>query len=232
MPDKAQTDIIMGLPGPRRSAEDYLEASMMNTILGIFGMMGRIGQSVREEQGLAYYAYSRLAGGLGPGAWTAAAGVAPDNVEQAVESIRAEIRRIQDEPVDAEELADSRAYRTGSLPVSLETNGALADDINATFGSFDAMKEQFNTAGATRFGSGWAWLTVSADGKLQISSTPNQDNPLMDVAEVKGSPILGLDVWEHAYYLRYQNLRPAYMQAWWDVVNWDKVSELYSAAKA
>lgn len=129
MPDKAQTDIIMGLPGPRRSAEDYLEASMMNTILGIFGMMGRIGQSVREEQGLAYYAYSRLAGGLGPGAWTAAAGVAPDNVEQAVDSIRAEIRRIQDEPVDAEELADSRAYRTGSLPVSLETNGALADAI-------------------------------------------------------------------------------------------------------
>ncbi|WP_028487332.1 superoxide dismutase [Thiomicrorhabdus chilensis] len=110
-------------------------------------------------------------------------------------------------------------------------SGALADDISATFGSFDAMKEKFNTAGATRFGSGWAWLTVSADGKLEISSTPNQDNPLMDVAEVKGTPILGLDVWEHAYYLRYQNLRPAYMQAWWDVVNWDKVSELYSAAK-
>ena len=110
-------------------------------------------------------------------------------------------------------------------------SGALADDINATFGSFDAMKEKFNTAGATRFGSGWAWLTVSADGKLEISSTPNQDNPLMDVAEVKGTPILGLDVWEHAYYLRYQNLRPAYMQAWWDVVNWNKVSELYSAAK-
>ncbi len=109
--------------------------------------------------------------------------------------------------------------------------GALADDINATFGSFDAMKEQFNTAGATRFGSGWAWLTVSADGKLEISSTPNQDNPLMDIAETKGTPILGLDVWEHAYYLRYQNLRPAYMQAWWDVVNWDKVSELYTAAK-
>ena len=109
--------------------------------------------------------------------------------------------------------------------------GALADDINATFGSFDAMKEQFNTAGATRFGSGWAWLTVGADGKLQISSTPNQDNPLMDCADVQGTPILGLDVWEHAYYLRYQNLRPAYMQAWWDVVNWDKVSELYSAAK-
>jgi superoxide dismutase, Fe-Mn family len=110
--------------------------------------------------------------------------------------------------------------------------GALADDINASFGGLDAMKEKFNTAGATRFGSGWAWLTVSADGKLEISSTPNQDNPLMDVAEVKGTPILGLDVWEHAYYLRYQNLRPAYMQAWWDVVNWDKVSELYAAAKA
>ncbi|MBO1926426.1 superoxide dismutase [Thiomicrorhabdus sp. 6S2-11] len=109
--------------------------------------------------------------------------------------------------------------------------GALAEDINATFGSLDAMKEKFQTAGATRFGSGWAWLTVSAEGKLEISSTPNQDNPLMDVAEVKGSPILGLDVWEHAYYLRYQNLRPAYMQAWWDVVNWNKVSELYEAAK-
>ncbi|PLA74018.1 superoxide dismutase [Hydrogenovibrio sp. SC-1] len=111
-------------------------------------------------------------------------------------------------------------------------SGALAEDINSTFGGLDAMKEKFNTAGATRFGSGWAWLTVSAEGKLEISSTPNQDNPLMDVAEVKGTPILGLDVWEHAYYLRYQNLRPAYMQAWWDVVNWDKVSELYTAAKA
>ena len=110
--------------------------------------------------------------------------------------------------------------------------GALADDINATFGSLDTLKEKFNTAGATRFGSGWAWLTLSADGKLEVSSTPNQDNPLMDVADVKGTPILGLDVWEHAYYLRYQNLRPAYMKAWWDVVNWNKVSELYAAAKA
>jgi len=109
--------------------------------------------------------------------------------------------------------------------------GALADDIASTFGSFDDMKAKFNTAGATQFGSGWAWLTVSADGKLEISSTPNQDNPLMDCAKTQGTPILGLDVWEHAYYLRYQNLRPAYMQAWWDVVNWDKVSELYSAAK-
>lgn len=109
--------------------------------------------------------------------------------------------------------------------------GALADDINATFGSLDEMKTKFQTAGATQFGSGWAWLTVSADGKLEISSTPNQDNPLMDVANTKGTPILALDVWEHAYYLRYQNLRPAYMQAWWDVVNWNKVSELYNGAK-
>ncbi|HIE40906.1 MAG TPA: superoxide dismutase [Thiomicrorhabdus sp.] len=109
--------------------------------------------------------------------------------------------------------------------------GALADDINTTFGNFDELKKQFNTAGATQFGSGWAWLTVSDEGKLEISSTPNQDNPLMDCAKTKGTPILGLDVWEHAYYLRYQNLRPAYMQAWWDVVNWNKVSELYAAAK-
>ncbi|MCB9422707.1 MAG: insulinase family protein [Ardenticatenaceae bacterium] len=126
IPDKSQTDIIMGLPGPLRSAPDYLDVSLMNTILGVFGMMGRIGQSVREEQGLAYYAYSRLNGGLGPSPWLASAGVAPDKVEQAVESIRAEINRIQTEPVDAEELADCQAYRTGSLPVSLETNSGLA----------------------------------------------------------------------------------------------------------
>lgn len=110
-------------------------------------------------------------------------------------------------------------------------SGALADDIKNTFGSLDEMKSQFNNAGATRFGSGWAWLTVSPEGKLEISSTPNQDNPLMDVAEVKGTPILGLDVWEHAYYLRYQNRRPDYMQAWWDVVNWNKVEALYNQAK-
>ncbi len=109
--------------------------------------------------------------------------------------------------------------------------GKLAEDINATFGSLDELKTKFNTAGATQFGSGWAWLTVSAEGKLEVSSTPNQDNPLMDCAKVQGTPILGLDVWEHAYYLRYQNLRPAYMQAWWDVVNWDKVSDIYSKAK-
>lgn len=129
MPDKHQVDIVLGLPGPRRSALDYLDASLMNTILGVFGMMGRIGLSVREEQGLAYYASSRLEGGLGPGPWTAAAGVAPDKVDQAIESIRHEIRRIQEEPVTAEELADSQAYRTGSLPMSLETNSGLVDII-------------------------------------------------------------------------------------------------------
>jgi len=107
--------------------------------------------------------------------------------------------------------------------------GDLGTAITATFGSFDAMREQFNQAAATRFGSGWAWLIVH-DGKLVITSTPNQDNPLMDIAEVKGTPILGLDVWEHAYYLHYQNRRPDYIGAWWNVVNWEEVSRRYAAA--
>jgi superoxide dismutase, Fe-Mn family len=109
--------------------------------------------------------------------------------------------------------------------------GALATAIDAAFGSFDQMRELFNKAAATRFGSGWAWLSVGADGKLAVSSTPNQDNPLMPVAEVKGSPILGLDIWEHAYYLHYQNRRPDYINAWWDVVNWDEVTRRFEAAK-
>jgi superoxide dismutase, Fe-Mn family len=108
-------------------------------------------------------------------------------------------------------------------------SGKLADVINAVFGSFDAFKEKFNNAGMTRFGSGWAWLIVK-DGKLEISSTPNQDNPLMDVAEVKGTPLLGVDVWEHAYYLKYQNKRAEYLAAFWNVVNWDKVNERFEAA--
>ena len=105
--------------------------------------------------------------------------------------------------------------------------GALKEAIETSFGSVDAMKEKFNAAAAGRFGSGWAWLVKTDDGKLKITSTPNQDNPLMDssIVDVTGTPILGLDVWEHAYYLKYQNRRPEYIQAWWNVVNWSKASE-------
>ncbi|WP_316844792.1 superoxide dismutase [Pedobacter psychrodurus] len=111
-----------------------------------------------------------------------------------------------------------------------EPTGDLAKAINETFGSFADLKTKLQEAGATRFGSGWAWLSVGADKKLQVSSTPNQDNPLMDIAEVKGTPILGIDVWEHAYYLKYQNKRPDYLAAIWNVVNWDAVAELYKKA--
>jgi Fe-Mn family superoxide dismutase len=110
-----------------------------------------------------------------------------------------------------------------------QPTGALMDAIVTSFGSFDAMKEQFNSAATTRFGSGWAWLIVH-DHKLAITSTPNQDNPLMDIAEVKGTPILGLDVWEHAYYLHYQNRRPDYIGAFWNVVNWSAVNAHFEAA--
>ncbi|RBL93778.1 superoxide dismutase [Chitinophaga flava] len=108
-------------------------------------------------------------------------------------------------------------------------SGKLAEAIDSTFGSFDAFKEKFNAAGATRFGSGWAWLLLK-DGKLEVTSTPNQDNPLMDVAEVKGTPILGVDVWEHAYYLKYQNRRPEYLNAFWNVIDWNAISKRYEAA--
>jgi Fe-Mn family superoxide dismutase len=108
-------------------------------------------------------------------------------------------------------------------------SGKLGDAINSTFGSFEAFQEKFNTAGTTRFGSGWAWLILK-DGKLEITSTPNQDNPLMDVAEVKGTPVLGVDVWEHAYYLKYQNRRPDYLKAVWNVINWKKVEEHFAKA--
>ena len=109
-------------------------------------------------------------------------------------------------------------------------SGDLAAAIDAKFGSFDKFKEEFANAAATRFGSGWAWLSVS-NGELVVSSTPNQDNPVMDIAETKGTPILGLDVWEHAYYLNYQNRRPDYISAFWNVVNWDEVAKRYAAAK-
>ena len=108
--------------------------------------------------------------------------------------------------------------------------GAVADAINSSFGSFDKFKEEFSKAGTTRFGSGWAWLTA-AGGKLTISSTPNQDNPLMDIAEVKGTPILGVDVWEHAYYLNYKNRRPDYLADFYNVINWDEVNKRLAAAK-
>lgn len=106
-----------------------------------------------------------------------------------------------------------------------QPTGRLADAINATFGSFDAFKEEFKKAATSRFGSGWAWLVADANGQLAVTSTPNQDNPLMDVAEQKGTPLLGLDVWEHAYYLKYQNKRPDYIEAFWNAVNWDAVAK-------
>lgn len=109
-----------------------------------------------------------------------------------------------------------------------EPTGALADAINSTFGSFANLKTQFNAAGAARFGSGWAWLVVNAGGSLAIVTTPNQDNPLMDGS---GTPILGADVWEHAYYLDYQNLRPAYLTAWWNTINWNAIAQNYAKAK-
>lgn len=106
---------------------------------------------------------------------------------------------------------------------------SLASAINSTFGSMDDLKEKMKAAGIGRFGSGFAWLIVK-DGALEVTSTPNQDNPLMDVADSQGSPILALDVWEHAYYLKYQNKRPDYIEAWWSVVNWDYVSSQYASA--
>ena len=130
MAEKTQSDIILGLPGPARAVPDYLEASMANTVLGVFGMMGRLGSTVREEQGLAYYAYSRLQGGLGPSPWFVSTGVAPEKVQQAIDSILHEIDRIIHEPIPEEELADSQAYRSGTLPVSLETNDGLATIIS------------------------------------------------------------------------------------------------------
>ena len=110
-------------------------------------------------------------------------------------------------------------------------SGDLAAAINEAFGSLEEFKKKFAEAGATRFGSGWAWLTADQSGKLQVSSTPNQDNPLMDVADVKGTPLLGMDVWEHAYYLKYQNKRPDYIAAFWNVVNWDAVADRFAQAK-
>jgi superoxide dismutase, Fe-Mn family len=112
-----------------------------------------------------------------------------------------------------------------------EPTGELGAAIAAKFGSVAAFKDEFKKAGLGRFGSGWAWLVVKADGEIAITSTPNQDNPLMDIAEVKGTPVIGLDVWEHAYYLKYQNKRPDYIDAFWNVVDWKAADALYVAAK-
>ena len=106
----------------------------------------------------------------------------------------------------------------------------MAESINKAFGSFDEFRKQFSEAGKTRFGSGWAWLCMDDEGGLFVSSTPNQDNPLMDIAEKKGTPLLTMDVWEHAYYLKYHNKRPDYVEAFWNVVNWDVVSRRYESA--
>lgn len=119
---------------------------------------------------------------------------------------------------------ESLAPAAGGAPT-----GKLAAALEAEFGSFEAFKEKFSTAGMTRFGSGWAWLLVQ-QGKLVVSSTPNQDNPLMDVAEVKGTPVLGVDVWEHAYYLKYQNRRADYLAAFWNVIDWNTIGKRYEAA--
>ncbi len=109
--------------------------------------------------------------------------------------------------------------------------GDLAKAIDAKFGSFDAFKEEFKKAATSRFGSGWAWLIGTGNGEVAVTSTANQDNPLMDVAEVKGTPIVGLDVWEHAYYLKYQNKRPDYIDAFWNVVDWDAAEKNFKEAK-
>lgn len=114
----------------------------------------------------------------------------------------------------------------GGVPV-----GTLGKAIDTKFGSFDAFKEEFKKASITRFGSGWAWLLTQKDGSVSVSSTPNQDNPLMDVADVKGFPVIGLDVWEHAYYLKFQNKRPDYVEAFWNVVDWNKAEARYLAAQ-
>ncbi len=144
------------------------------------------------------------------------------------EAIRAAVRNNGGGHANHSLFWKAMAAKGGGKPV-----GALAAAIDKTFGSFDAFKEAFGKAATTRFGSGWAWLIVKADKSLAITSTPNQDNPLMKgVAETVGDPILGLDVWEHAYYLKFQNLRPKYIETFWNVVNWPQIEKWYDEAQA
>jgi len=161
---------------------------------------------------------------------------APDLAAKALPDLLTSLPSIQDEAVrntirnnggghwNHRFFCESLSPRGGGVP-----DGALGEALTAAFGSFDAFKEKFAQAGMTRFGSGWAWLILK-DGKLEICSTPNQDNPLMDIAEQKGTPILGLDVWEHAYYLNYQNRRPDYIEAFYHIINWSEVEKRYLAA--
>jgi superoxide dismutase, Fe-Mn family len=165
-----------------------------------------------------------------------------DNLNKAIAGTEAENRSIEDlmgeiSKYPAAVRNNGGGHYNHSLfwetlgPNGGEPTGALADAIQESFGGLDGLKEKMNAAGTTRFGSGWAWLIVGEDGKLAVTSSPNQDNPLMDVAETKGTPIFGIDVWEHAYYLKYQNKRPDYLGAIWNVVNWDAVAKRYEAAK-
>src|SRR5579875_1468674 len=144
------------------------------------------------------------------------------NLNQVPEDIRTAVRNNAGGHANHTFFWQIMAPNAGGQPT-----GALAEAINQTFGSFDAFKEQFNKAAAGRFGSGWAWLTADNSGKLQIESTPNQDSPLMEGR----TPILGLDVWEHSYYLKYQNRRPEYVAAWWNVVNWPEANRRYEQAR-
>lgn len=165
-------------------------------------------------------------------------------------------KAVLQDPALAGQSLEQLVAKAGTLPVAIRNNAgghwnhsffwqsmtspaqsgqpspALETAINAKFGSLDAFKAAFKAAGTGRFGSGWVWLIVGSDGQLAITSTPNQDNPLMDVAETKGTPILGNDVWEHAYYLQYQNRRADYLDGWWRVVNWQAVSDRFAAATA
>jgi superoxide dismutase, Fe-Mn family len=144
------------------------------------------------------------------------------NITQVPESIRAAVRNNAGGHVN-----HSMFWRIMKPNGGGQPSGALADAINQTFGSFDQFKTQFNDAGAKRFGSGWAWLVMDQAGKLSVISTANQDSPLMDGL----FPVMGNDVWEHAYYLKYQNRRPEYLAAWWNVVNWDEIARRYDQAR-